>query len=193
MVQARLSRDSADGGNHPLGPQNRKGPSEPLEDMTMPYSGLRTDFGAKSNITAKYPSSPPGNPLQQSPYSSMVDRDSPHGIPQYGPDLAARKSISRKQLGNSARGQRSDAQPLLSTGPVRSADKQNTSTPQRFPARSKLMTTESDAASSAERVVERAQSNTVDTEVIEAIAPGNIRREIHSVKTLTFDALSCCA
>ncbi|MCJ1470375.1 hypothetical protein MMC07_009020 [Pseudocyphellaria aurata] len=118
--------------------------------------------------------------------------------PQDESDLHRRNSIPRKQLRDHTKGQSSGLQPPFSTGRTLSANVGHPSRPDPTVCyddpqleerkdnptrgvldRSRPISRGPGTANSAERVVDRAKSNTINTEVIETFAPAVVHETVH--------------
>lgn len=159
-----------------------------------PYSIHAASFGSRNdNYVPDTPGGPVGNSKTHPPYPKVQVYDSPsRSQPQNESDLAQKNSIPRKQLGDFVKAHPSGVQPSFQRGHNPSAnmayplqsdpaayydgpqleDRLTTSPAPGIIARSRPISRGPGAAKTAECVVDRAKSNTTNTEVIESFAPG---------------------
>lgn len=160
---------------------------EPYSIHTAPFANRNDNYlpGTSGGLT--------GNSEKYSSHPQVPIYDPSRSQPQDESDLAVKNSIPRKQVGDITKGQASGVEPSFPRGPTTSkkvtyplqsdpaVDYDDTQLEERkniSPApgvldRSRPITRGHGAANTAQRVVDRAQSNTVNTEVIETFAPGN--------------------
>lgn len=186
--------NAADGTVHALSFNVKSDLLRKLTGGSEPYSIHSASFGSRND--SYVPDTPAGlviNSKKHPPYTKAPIHDSPsRSQPQNEPDLAQKNSIPRKQLGDFTKGHPSGVQPSFQRGHNPSAnvayplqsdpaafydgpqleEKRTISHAPGILDRSRPISRDPGAAKTAERVVDRAKSNTTNTEVIESYAPG---------------------
>lgn len=159
-----------------------------------PYSIHTTSFGSRNDhYVPATTGGLAGNSEESSSHPKAPIHDPSRSQPQDKSELARKNSIPRKQLRDITKGQASRVQPAVSGGHTPSAadvtyplqpdrttyhdgpqpeGRKDASSASKVLDRPRPSSRGPGAANIAERVVDRAKSNTVNTEVIETFAPG---------------------
>lgn len=185
----RTAHGIVDGRNHAPASQTGNAPSTNERSVREPYSSYGTTSERTNDKLALDASGDKiRNQMKHSANFNATSRSQPHDES----DLTRKNSIPRKQLPNPAQSQtygvhassptnyvRSGSQPNQPpTGLVNAANHhqlmkgEDTSQAPGYHNLSKSISKTPGSASTAEDVVDRAKGNTVNTEVIETLAPG---------------------
>lgn len=184
----------ADGTIHALSSDVQNDLLRNITGASEPYSIHSASFGSRNdNYVPDTPGGLVDNPKKHPPYpKAPIYGSLSRSQPQNESDLANKNSIPRKQLGDFTKGQPSRVQPSFQRDHNPSAnmaypvqldpaafydgpqleDRRTTPPAPGVLDRSRPISRGPGAANTAERVVERAKSNTINTEVIESFAPG---------------------
>lgn len=192
MQTHQPSHNVADGTTHALSSDVKSEPWRHGRDAREPYSVHTASFGNRNdNYIPGNSGGVAGIPQTHSSYPKAPIYDHSRSQQKDELDLPQKNSIPRKQLKDFTKGQSSGVQPSPPRGHTPSAnvayplqsdpatyydpqlgETKNTSSAVGVIDRSRPISKGAGAAYTAERVLDRAKNNTINTDVIETFAPG---------------------